>query len=98
MSRMKNNNSFYATTFNNIAHPISVLDLCGAKSRFCDVQYSIYPVFVSVLFYNGIDLDLDPLQYGVVYTYVYANDVAHLLYYNIQGFNPYDNNKCNNMS
>ena len=40
----------------------------------------------------------DPVHYGVVYVYVYANDVAQLLYYNIQRLNPYDNNKCNNNS
>ena len=32
-----------------------------------------------------------------MYTF-YANDVAQLLYYNIQRLNPYDNNKCNNMN
>ena len=24
--------------------------------------------------------------------------MTHLLFYNIQGFNPYDNNKCNNIN
>ena len=36
--------------------------------------------------------------YEYVYEYIYANDVAPLLLYNIQGFNTYDNNKCNNNS
>ena len=71
--------------FDHIAHPRSVLDLCGAKSRFYDVQYvtytafvSVYTAFVSVISHNGVvidcDSDCDPLHYGVVYEYVDAND------------------------
>ena len=36
--------------------------------------------------------------YEYVYEYINANDEAPLLLYNIQGFNMYDNNKCNNNS
>ena len=40
---------------------------------------------------NNIHVHRDPVHYGVVHEYVYANDV---LFYNIQGFN----NKCNNIN
>ena len=83
---------FYATNFDDIVHPRSVLDLCGAKSRFYDVQsststafVSVYTAFVSVISHNGVgincDLVSDPVHYGVVYVHVYANNVAQLLYY-----------------
>ena len=66
------------------------MDLCGAESRFYDVQYVIYTAFVSVISYNGVDIDCDsdrnPVHYGVVYEYVYANDASQLLFYNIQGW------------
>ena len=85
----------------------TVLDLCGAKSRFYDVQYSTSTAFFSVttafvraIFNNMLDIDCDPVSslvhYGVVYVYIYENDVAQQLYYNIQHFGPYNNNKCNN--
>ena len=53
---------------------------------------SVYTAFANVIFRNGVDIDRDPVHYGVVYEYVYANDV---LFYIMQGFNPYGNNKCN---
>ena len=85
------------------------MNLCGVKSLFYDVQHltstafvSVCTAFVSVISHNGIDIDYDhdrdPVHYGVIYAYVYANDVAQLLFYNIQGFDPYDNNKCNSMN
>ena len=82
----------------NIAHPWSILDLCEATSWLYDAQYltstafiSEYTAVVSVVSHNGVDT----AHYGVVYVYVYANDLAQLLYCNIQRLNPYDNNKCN---
>ena len=83
-------------------HPGSALDLYGTTSLFSDVLYLTYTAFVSVIFYIGVDIDydpvIDPVHYGVVYAYVYANDVLQLLLYNIQGLNPYDNNERNNMN
>ena len=95
-----------ATIFDDIVHPGSALYLCGAQSLFYDAQYltstafdSVYTAFVSIIPHNGVDIDCDsdrdPVHYGVVYEYVYANDV---LFYNIQGFNPFGNNKCNNLN
>ena len=66
----------------NIAHSRSVLDLCGTKSRFYDVQYSTYTTFVSaytafvnVIPHNKVDIDCntvrDSVHYGVIYEYVY---------------------------
>ena len=99
--------SIYTTNVVDIAHPGSVLDFCGAKSRFYDVQHSTSTAFFSVttafiraIFNNMLDIDCDPVSslvhYGVVYVYIYENDVAQQLYYNIQHFGPYNNNKCNN--
>ena len=77
------------------------MDLCEAKSWFYDAQYLTstafvceYTAVVSIVSHNGVDT----AHYGVVYVYVYANDLAQLLYCNIQRLNPYDNNKCNNNS
>ena len=92
-----------------ISHPKSILYLCEAKSRFYDVQslistafVSVYTAYVSVISHNAVDIDCDsvsdPVHHGVVYAYVYTNDVAQILYYNIQRCNQYDNNKCNNMN
>ena len=80
------------------------MNLCGVKSLFYDVHHltytafgSVYTAFVSVISHNGVDIDRDPVDYGVVYAYVYAKDIAQLLlFYNRQGFNLYDSNKCNN--
>ena len=62
----------------------------------------VYTAFVSVISHNGVDIDCDPdgdlVHYGVVYVYVYTNDEAQLLFYNIQGLNPHNNNKCNNIN
>ena len=69
--------------FHDIAHPRSVLDLCGTKSRFYDVRYLIYTAFVSVASHNGVDIDRNPVHYGVVYAYEYTNDVAQILFYNM---------------
>ena len=76
------------------------MDLCE-KSWFYDAQYlistafvSVYTAFVSVISHNGVDIDRDPVHYGVVYEYVYANDV---LFYITQGFNPYGNNVYSKM-
>ena len=51
----KMNTSFCAKNFDNITHPRSVLDLCGAKLRFYDVQHT---AFVCVTFHNGVDIDV----------------------------------------
>ena len=79
---MKKNNSFYSMNFDDAAHPRSVLDLCGAKSRFYDVQYlthtafvCVYIVFVSIIPHNQVDidfdLDCDPVHYGLyIHTYM----------------------------
>ena len=44
---------FYSMNFDDIAHPRSVLDLCGTKLRFYDVQYLTFTTFVSVTSHNG---------------------------------------------
>ena len=58
--------------------------------------YNIHDIRV----FDNNDLDCVPVSstvhYGVVYVYIYENDVAQQLYYNIQHFSPYNNNKCNN--
>ena len=56
----------------------------------------------SVISHNGVNIDCDinydPVHYGIIYAHVCANDVAQQLFYNMQGFNLYDNNKCNNIN
>ena len=92
----KKSDSFSATNLDDIVHPGSALDLCGAQSIFYDVLYLIYVALINAISHNGVDidcdLDCDPVHYGVVYVYLYANDVAQLLFYNIQGLNPDDTN------
>ena len=39
--------------------------------------------FVSVTSYNGVDINRNPVHYGVVFAYEYPNDVAQLLLYHI---------------
>ena len=81
-STKKKNNSFYSMKFDDIAYPRSVLDLCGAKSRFYDVQYltytafvSVYTDFVTIILHNkgdiNCDFDHDPVHCGVVCAYIY---------------------------
>ena len=67
---------FYATNFDYIAHPRSVLDLCGTKSLFYDVRYLTYTAFASVTSHNGVDIDCSPVHYGVAYAYEYTNVVS----------------------
>ena len=43
----------------------------------------IYTAFVSVTSHNGVDIDYNPVHYGVVYAYEYTKDVAQQLFYNI---------------
>ena len=59
------------------------MDLCGEKSRFYDVRYLTQTTFIRVTSHNGVDIDHNPVHYGVVYAHEYANNVAQLLSYNI---------------
>ena len=58
------------------------MDLCEAKSWFYDAQYLTSTAFVSavvsIISRNGVDT----VHYWVVYVYVYASNVAQLLYCN----------------
>ena len=76
--------------------------MCGTQSLFYDVKYLICTALIGVISHNKVDLDCDPdcalVHYGVVFVYMYGNNVAQLLLYNIQGLNPDDNNNCNNIN
>ena len=79
----KKNSSFYATNFDDIAYSKSILDLYGAKLRFYDVQYLTSTAFVSATSQNRVNIDCNPVHYGVVYAYKYPNDISQLLFYDM---------------
>ena len=89
----KKNNLFMQQTL-MMLHIPGVPWISVEQNRLYNIHYLTYIAFVSVVYHNGVDIDCDHVNYGVVYAYVYEIDVIQLQFYkNIQGSNPYDNKK-----
>ena len=87
----KCDDDFYTANFDDIAHPRSVLNLCETKLWLYDIPYLTSTAFVSVTSYNRVDIDCNPVHYGVVYAYKYENNVAQLQSYDMHGIVRNDN-------